>query len=114
MPEVKIQQSLICFIATEHPDKASNCFTNRKMQKRPSQMHCGHLNYLTAFCFPYTFGDPLRKSIGSYDAIDSVYKEPMTSLKLFLSSLNNMTASLLQMHDDWLLMGLGKAWERKH
>lgn len=38
----------------------------------------------------------------------------MTGLKLFLLSLNNMTVSLLQMHDDWLLMGLGKAWVRKH
>lgn len=53
------------------------------MQKRPSQMHCGYLNYLTAFCFPYIFWGPLWKPIGLYDAIDSVYREPGTGLNFY-------------------------------
>lgn len=44
----------------------------------------------------------------------TVYKEPKTGLILLLSNFNNMTASLLQMHDGLLPTGLGKAWERKH
>lgn len=74
-------------------------------------MHCGHLNYLTAFFFPIHLEAHYENPD---DATDSVYKEPVPGLKLFLSSLNNMTASLLQLQNDWLLVGLRKARERKH